>query len=105
MAGSPCAPEGLPGFIETIARLWQATPGYVHETITRNQQRITGPSLQSLVQDTARGRAAGSTVTCPEGSRGRSRRGSRRMAGRAAWHGGGVDRPDTTATDIRSDAR
>ena len=41
VAGSPCSPDGLPGLIETIARLWQAAPEYVHETITGNQQRIT----------------------------------------------------------------
>jgi TatD DNase family protein len=41
VAGSPCTLEGLPGLIETIACLWQATPEYVHETIIRNQQQIT----------------------------------------------------------------
>lgn len=41
VAGSACAPEGLPGLIETIARVWQATPEYVHETIIRNQQQLT----------------------------------------------------------------
>lgn len=41
VAGSPCLPDGLPGLIESIARLWQAAPEYVHETITGNQQRIT----------------------------------------------------------------
>jgi TatD DNase family protein len=43
VAGRPCTPGDLPGFTETIARLWQATPDYVHETISSNQEKITRP--------------------------------------------------------------
>ena len=41
VGGRACSPDGLPGLTETIARLWQAAPEHVHETIARNQQRIT----------------------------------------------------------------
>jgi TatD DNase family protein len=40
LAGRPCTPAGLPRLTENLARLWKATPGYVRETITRNQQRM-----------------------------------------------------------------
>ena len=39
-AGRPCGPADLPALTNDLARLWQATSAYAHDTIVDNQRRL-----------------------------------------------------------------
>ncbi len=39
-AGQPCGPADLPALTDDLARLWQATSAYVHDTIVDSQRRL-----------------------------------------------------------------